>query len=178
MTQVPAYTRIDSPLGPLLAVAEGNGLSVLALASDRHRPSPPVDAIEAPRHRLFIALRRQLAEYFAGTRTAFDLPLAPAGTPFQMAAWNALLAIPYGTTRSYAEQAAAIRRPTAVRAIGAANGRNPIAIVIPCHRVIAADGSLGGYAGGLEAKRHLLAHEARHAGKARRPTAAGPIAHS
>ena len=101
----------------------------------------------------------QLLEYFEGKRTAFDLPLDLRGTPFQLEVWRALLAIPYGETRSYAEIARAVGRPAAVRAVGAANGANPIAIVVPCHRVIAADGSLGGYGGGLELKARLLAME-------------------
>jgi len=102
---------------------------------------------------------QQLQEYFAGTRMTFDLPLRPAGTAFQRQAWQALCAIPYGQTRSYAQQARAVGRPTATRAIGAANGRNPIAIVVPCHRVIGSDGSLTGYAGGEPVKRWLLQHE-------------------
>ncbi len=102
----------------------------------------------------------QLEEYFAGARTTFDLPLDLRGTPFQIAAWEALAAIPYGETRTYAEQAARIGRPDAVRAIGAANGRNPISIVLPCHRVVGSDGSLTGFAGGLEVKAALLAFEA------------------
>ena len=101
----------------------------------------------------------QLAAYFAGTRTTFELPLRPAGTAFQRQAWQALCAIPFGQTRSYAEQARAVGRPTATRAIGAANGRNPIAIIVPCHRVIGSDGSLTGYAGGEPVKRWLLNHE-------------------
>jgi methylated-DNA-[protein]-cysteine S-methyltransferase len=101
----------------------------------------------------------QLRQYFAGQRTTFELPLRPAGTAFQRAAWQALCAIPYGETRSYAQQARAVGRPTATRAIGAANGRNPIAIIVPCHRVIGSDGSLTGYAGGEAVKRWLLDHE-------------------
>ena len=101
----------------------------------------------------------QLEEYFACVRTSFDLPLDLQGTPFQIAAWEALAAIPYGETRTYAEQAARIGRPDAVRAIGAANGRNPISIVLPCHRVVGSDGSLRGFAGGLEVKAALLAFE-------------------
>jgi len=105
------------------------------------------------------AVVEQLAEYFVGTRTTFELPLRPAGTAFQRQAWQALCAIPFGQTRSYAEQARAVGRPTATRAIGAANGRNPIAIIVPCHRVIGSDGSLTGYAGGEPVKRWLLNHE-------------------
>src|SRR3569623_1954792 len=108
---------------------------------------------------LLQAVAQQLDEYFAGTRTAFDLPLRPAGTAFQRQAWQALCASPYGQTRSYAQQARAVGRPTATRAVGAANGRNPIAIIVPCHRVIGSDGSQTGYAGGEPVKRWLLAHE-------------------
>ena len=104
----------------------------------------------------FPLLRRQLAEYFAGERTAFELPLAPAGTPFQRNVWDALLAIPYGETRSYGELAAAVGKPGAARAVGRANHDNPIGVVIPCHRVIGAGGALTGYAGGLDRKRYLL----------------------
>lgn len=104
----------------------------------------------------FPLLRRQLTEYFAGERTAFELPLAPAGSPFQRDVWNALLAIPYGETRSYGELAAAVGKPGAARAVGRANHDNPIGVVIPCHRVIGAGGSLTGYAGGVDRKRYLL----------------------
>jgi methylated-DNA-[protein]-cysteine S-methyltransferase len=110
--------------------------------------------------------RRQLAEYVAGERRAFDLPLAPRGTDFERRVWEALLAIPYGETRSYLEIAAAIGRPAACRAVGRANGRNPIAVVIPCHRVIGADGSLTGYGGGLPLKRFLLDLESARRGGA------------
>jgi methylated-DNA-[protein]-cysteine S-methyltransferase len=103
--------------------------------------------------------RRQLAEYFAGHRRVFDLPLAPRGTPFQRAVWQALGTIPFGGTCSYADVAERIGRPGAARAVGAANGRNPIAIIVPCHRVIGRDGSLTGYAAGLARKRRLLDHE-------------------
>ena len=106
---------------------------------------------------------RQLREYFAGRRTVFDLPLAPQGTAFQMEVWNAVRAIDFGTTRSYQEIAVKIGRPRAFRAMGAANGHNPIPIIIPCHRVIGHDGSLTGYAGGLEMKRYLLELEKRYA---------------
>lgn len=105
----------------------------------------------------------QLAAYFAGERRDFDLPLAPQGTPFQQRVWDALLAIPYGAVRSYGDVARAIGRPAASRAVGAANGRNPIAIIVPCHRVIGASGQLTGYGGGLPTKRWLLEHEQRHA---------------
>lgn len=103
----------------------------------------------------------QLGEYFSGRRRDFDLPLAPVGTPFQRSAWRALAGIPFGETRTYAQQAQTLGRPTATRAVGAANGRNPISIVVPCHRVVGRDGRLTGYAGGVETKAWLLAHEAR-----------------
>jgi methylated-DNA-[protein]-cysteine S-methyltransferase len=148
-----------SPVGPLTAVTGGRALTALLFdAASADAPEPPPIA-----QALLDATERQLADYFAGRRTAFDLPLAPAGTPFQRCVWNALLAIPYGATASYAEIARRIGQPTAMRAVGAANGRNPIAIVIPCHRVIGADGTLTGYAGGLARKQALLALEARQA---------------
>lgn len=107
------------------------------------------------------ACASQLAEYFAGRRTRFDLVLLPHGSTFQLAAWDALTGIPFGSTMTYAEQARAIGRPRAIRAVGQANGRNPLAIVVPCHRVIGADGRLTGYAGGVDRKRWLLDHEQR-----------------
>ena len=102
---------------------------------------------------------RQLAEYFAGRRTGFDLPLDLRGTPFQLAVWQSLAAVPYGRTVSYSQQAAAVSRPKAVRAVGQANGRNPVPIVLPCHRVVGANGSLTGFGGGLDIKLSLLRHE-------------------
>ena len=107
------------------------------------------------------ALRDQLGEYFSGQRKTFDYPLAPKGTEFQLAVWNALLAIPYGATVTYAELAQRIGKPSAVRAVGAANGANPIPVIIPCHRVIGSNGTLTGYGGGIERKQWLLAHEGR-----------------
>lgn len=111
------------------------------------------------------AAARQLDEYLTGGRTSFDLPLDPHGTDFQRTVWSALRRIPYGTTSSYAEQAAMIGRPTAVRAVAAANGRNPLSVIVPCHRVIGANGTLTGFAWGLEAKRWLLAHEGGRSGQ-------------
>lgn len=140
---------ITSPFG-LLTLAEENG-KITALhfgGNAANDASPVLDEAET-----------QLREYFAGTRKSFDLPLAPAGTPFQRAVWDALCAIPYGETRTYAQIAAAVGSPKACRAVGMANNRNPIAILIPCHRVIAASGSLTGYAGGLDIKKALLALE-------------------
>src|SRR5690606_197001 len=114
----------------------------------------------------FAEARSQLEAYFAGELREFDLPLAPEGTPFQKAAWAAVCEIPYGETRTYGEQAARLRQPNASRAVGAANGRNPLGIVIPCHRVIGASGKLTGYYGGLRIKETLLELEAKHAGAA------------
>ncbi len=154
-----AWDDVPSPIGDLLLVGDGNALVGLYLIPDRS----PAPAIRAAGQRDPEALRpaaEQLEAYFAGELTAFDLPLAPAGTAFQRAVWDALLEIPYGETVSYGEIARQIGDPSAVRAVGAANGRNPISIVIPCHRVIGANGTLTGYGGGLERKRALLALEA------------------
>lgn len=146
----------ESPVGRLLLVAGGEALVAIDLpgAELAGRRGPVT-----PGHPVLARAAAQLAEYFAGRRRAFDLPLAPAGTPFQRAVWSALAAIPFGETCSYAELARAVGRPRAVRAVGAANGRNPLPIVLPCHRVIGSDGSLTGYAGGLGMKRRLLALE-------------------
>lgn len=153
-------TTIDSPLGPLRAFATDDGLRALLLKqNDIESYELTPEPVERPDHPLFARLERQMDEYFKGDRREFDLPLDPVGTEFQRQAWDALRAIPYGATRSYAQQAAAIGRPQAARAVGAANGRNAISIVVPCHRVIGADGRLTGYAGGVEAKRFLLVHE-------------------
>ena len=155
------FTTFSSPVGPLCAVACERGLRTLHLGG----PEAATGATEAPDDPVLRRVRTQLAEYFDGVRREFELPLDPVGTEFQRLAWRALGRIPFGCTRSYAEQAAAIGCPTAVRAIGAANGRNPIAIVVPCHRVIGKDGSLTGYAGGLATKRALLEHEAAVLGR-------------
>jgi len=124
------------------------------------RISLPSEMVPDATHPILKAARVQLEEYFAGERTEFDLPLDLRGTEFQQSAWKALASIPYGETASYSEQAERIGRPRAVRAIGAANGRNPVSIVLPCHRVVGASGDLTGFAGGIETKRDLLAFEA------------------
>ena len=154
------HTVLDSPLGPVTVVADGDGLAGLHLDDQRHLPHPERfgDRDDA----VLPALREQLDAYWAGTLTTFDVPLATGGTPFQQSVWAALRAVPYGTTCSYGQLAVAIGRPTAVRAVGAANGRNPVGIVVPCHRVVGSTGALTGYAGGLERKRFLLEHELRH----------------
>jgi methylated-DNA-[protein]-cysteine S-methyltransferase len=142
---------VDSPIGPL-TLTERDG-ALVRLSFGAHGPSDP------PTPLLARAIE-QLNEYFAGERRAFDLPLAPSGTEFQLACWGALAEIPYGQTRSYGQQADHIGRPDRARAVGAANGANPIAIILPCHRVIGADGALVGFGGGLETKRRLLDLEA------------------
>jgi methylated-DNA-[protein]-cysteine S-methyltransferase len=145
-------TTVTSPLGELLLTAEDGMLTGLFLPAERH--APPAGAVRDDG--AFGAVRRQLEEYFAGQRRSFDLPVAPPGTEFQRRVWDELGRIGYGETISYAELAARIGRPTAIRAAGAANGANPISILIPCHRVVGSNGSLTGYSGGLEAKRLLL----------------------
>ena len=161
---------VPSPLGSLLALASERGVrAILFSDADPERRDHDGNVVTGETHAMrtqtatatmtLTRLAEQLAEYFAGSRTQFDVPLDPVGTEFQQQAWLALREIPFGQTRSYAEQARAIGRPSAVRAIGAANGRNPLTIVVPCHRVIGADGTLTGFAGGLHRKRALLEHE-------------------
>ncbi len=149
---------IASPVGPLRLVASAVGL-VAVLWHDDRAGRVPLGAVEDGRSDHLDLAQEQLASYFAGRLRRFAVPLDPRGTPFQRQVWAALAAIPYGETRSYGAVAAAIGQPTASRAVGAANGRNPISIIVPCHRVIGAAGSLTGFAGGLEAKQILLALE-------------------
>ncbi len=153
------YSVVASPIGPLRIVAVEGALCGIHLPG--HHDPAAVAGEERPGEPVLRESARQLEEYFRGERRQFDLPLRLEGTPFQVAAWKALLAIPFGQTRSYGEQARALGRPTATRAVGAANGRNPFTIVVPCHRVVGSDGRLTGYAGGLPVKRWLLQHEAR-----------------
>ena len=152
------HTVVPSPIGPLTVVQEDGALVRLAM-------SPPGQGLEAEvgerSDEGFDDVVRQLGEYFAGERTAFDLPLRPAGSDFQLAVWDQLTRIPYGETRSYGHVAQAVGEPGGAQAVGAANGRNPLAIVVPCHRVIGADGSLVGFGGGLHRKRFLLDLEQR-----------------
>lgn len=150
---------LGSPIGAVRLFADGEHLVGLYL------PGQPGPAEPAVRERCAVLDRAadQLAEYFAGTRSAFDLALAPRGTEFQRSVWHALCAIPAGETRSYGELAHSLGRPLASRAVGAANGANPISIIVPCHRLIGSTGALTGYAGGLGTKRWLLAHERSHA---------------
>ena len=151
---------VDSPIGPLTIEVDEEGrltrLSFGALSSSPART--PARHAESSR---YSAVETQLAEYFAGARQVFDMPLNPSGTSFQLAVWNELVRIPFGDTITYAELARRIGKPAAVRAVGAANGANPIAVIVPCHRVIGSNGTLTGYGGGIERKQWLLAHEGR-----------------
>ena len=166
MTPPPVHRRtLPSPCGPLRLLATPGHLLRLDFVHGRNcPPAPPGTADAPPHHPVLHAAASQLADYFAGERHTFDLPLAPAGTAFQQTVWRALRDIPYAETRTYGQQAAAIGRPTASRAVGAANGKNPLSIVVPCHRVVGASGALTGFGGGLRAKRVLLDLERRHAG--------------
>jgi methylated-DNA-[protein]-cysteine S-methyltransferase len=156
------FSVLESPIGAVTLVAEGDGLRAVLPPGDTLAPRALRDT--PTRHdddALLSEARDQLAAWFAGERTAFDLALAPRGTPFQLSVWRALGTIPYGETITYAELARRADRPGANRAAGAANGANPLSIVLPCHRVVGSDGSLTGYSAGLEAKRWLIAHEQR-----------------
>lgn len=142
----------ETPIGTLGLIGSNAGLREIRWTCDGLHAGESCGVLDET--------ARQLAGYFAGTRTAFDLPLDLVGTPFQVTAWHALAEIPFGTTVTYAEQAMRIGRPAAIRAVGAANGANPVPIVLPCHRIVGSDGSLTGFGGGLELKRFLLDHEA------------------
>jgi methylated-DNA-[protein]-cysteine S-methyltransferase len=157
-------TRFDSLSGRLVVLADGRSLTGRQTGSVRDRPEMRPDWIRDDAAVPFAEVKAQLRAYFAGRLTEFDLPLAPQGTEFQLCVWQELRGIPFGETISYGELGRRIGRPQASRAVGHANARNPISIIVPCHRVIGADNSLTGYAGGLERKRMLLAHEAENAG--------------
>jgi methylated-DNA-[protein]-cysteine S-methyltransferase len=143
---------IESPVGPLTLEADDEGLARIEFGAEDRQPCLSGQAV------LHDAIR-QLAEFFDGRRTTFDVKLALRGTPFQLDVWRELLRIPYGETRSYAQIAKSIGRPAAIRAVGAANGANPIPIIVPCHRVIGSNGSLTGFGGGIDVKRWLLDFE-------------------
>jgi methylated-DNA-[protein]-cysteine S-methyltransferase len=153
------FTTIPSPVGALTLVASDAGLIAILWENDRPGRVKLRDLEEAPDHPVLAETARQLGDYFAGKRTRFDVPLDFRGTDFQKSVWAALLTIPFGETRSYGAIARQIGRPNASRAVGAANGRNPISIVAPCHRVIGSNGALTGFAGGLAAKELLLGIE-------------------
>ena len=157
------YKEMASPVGKLKLVASANAL--VAVLWERERPNRvKLEPMRLdPYHPVLADTERQLTEYFGGARTEFDLPLEPQGSEFQKTVWRALRAIPFGTTRSYLDLAQAIGSNNAARAVGAANGKNPISIIVPCHRVIGSNGTLTGFAGGLEVKAKLLALEAKAA---------------
>ncbi len=165
------YAWMKSPVGDILLARDEGGLCLIQFGrgkQTRAKPrEPQPDWRDSPER--FESEMRQLLEYFAGHRQTFEMPLAPVGTPFQQTVWTALQSIPYGETCSYRALAESIGKPSAVRAVGAANGANPIGIVIPCHRVIGANGSLTGYGGGIENKARLLEHERRNSAETERP---------
>ena len=158
-TDIRWVTTVESPIGPLVLEATGDALTEIRLPENGRARLGGRGGGPGREPAPMAAAKRQLAEYFAGRRRAFDLPLEVAGTPFQCDVWWALADIPYGETASYAELAAMVGRPTAFRAVGQANGANPIPIVLPCHRVVATGGRIGGYGGGLPVTRRLLARE-------------------
>ncbi len=157
MTAILHQCRLDSPIGELTLIASEAGLRRISWPGEEVAHCDGVGGDDA--HPVLAAAAEQLGEYFNGDRQEFDLPLDVAGTDFQREVWFALISVPYGQTASYGEQAERIGRPGASRAVGAANGKNPLPIVLPCHRIVGADGSLTGFAGGLDLKQKLLAHE-------------------
>jgi methylated-DNA-[protein]-cysteine S-methyltransferase len=162
------YRKISSPIGKLLLAGDESGLKIIGFPEGKGRVE--VESNWCASDDCFVDAEKQLVEYFKGERTEFDLRLAPSGTTFQLEVLNALLEIPCGETRCYLDIAKRIGRPKAVRAVGAANGRNPLPIVIPCHRVIGSDGSLTGFGGGLAAKKFLLDLEGAEYSDARQET--------
>ena len=171
-----ASTIVDSPLGPLTLLASALGLRSVGWDEESSDVASSAERLQAsaaagnsvPATLILRAAATQLDEYFRGLRTTFDLPLAPPGTPFQRSAWEVLRTIPFGQTMTYGEQARRLGGANKARAVGAANGRNPLPIIIPCHRVIGADGSLTGFSAGVERKAWLLRHEAAIHGSADR----------
>jgi methylated-DNA-[protein]-cysteine S-methyltransferase len=161
-----AHVVMASPIGPLTLVAVGAALACVYMNDHTHAPPDtafgPADPGPGPQADVLAEAERQLGEYFAGTRTEFDLPLAMPGTAFQQRVWAGLREIPYGETISYGELARRLGQPNASRAVGLANGRNPISIIVPCHRVVGSTGRLTGYGGGLDRKAHLLGLERRN----------------
>lgn len=156
MTDTRVHTIIDSPIGPLTLVSNGTHLVGLYMENQQHLPEADRFGEREDSAAPFPETTRQLGEYFAGTRTDFDLPLAPEGTDFQQSVWAVLRTIPYGQTRTYGDVAGELGKPGASRAVGLANGRNPMCIVVPCHRIVGSSGSLTGFAGGVERKKALL----------------------
>jgi methylated-DNA-[protein]-cysteine S-methyltransferase len=151
-----AYKTMESPVGQLKLVASNAGLVAVLWQNDRPSRVRLGELVEDDQHPILLKAERQLAEYFAGKRKEFEVPLDMRGTSFQKNVWEALLAIPFGETRSYGQLAKQLGNPNGTRAVGAANGRNPLSIIVPCHRVIGSTGKLTGFGGGLETKAHLL----------------------
>jgi len=153
---------MKSPIGILTLIASPKGLSCLLFSQS---PIPQSlrekSIVDSQGNQIITTAKTQLEEYFAGQRDTFTVPLDLVGTPFQVQVWKSLIKVKFGATRSYGEQASSIGRPTAVRAVGSANGKNPVAIILPCHRIIASDGSIGGFSGGIKNKIWLLEHEQR-----------------
>lgn len=168
-----ALGSVETPLGRMAIACSATGLVALSLPGEpcfsrNHRPTPLTASIAMPHDlaaRLIDRVAAELETYFSGRLHRFTLPLAPLGTPFQRSVWQAVVSVPYGETRSYGAIAAVLGRPAAARAVGHANGANPLPIVVPCHRLVGADGALTDYGGGLEMKRWLIEHERRHAGQ-------------
>jgi len=160
------YKEIESPVGKLKLVASANALVAVLWKQERPERVKLEPMKVTPQQPILVETERQLSQYFSGIRTEFDLPIEPNGSNFQKKVWQALRGIPFGETRSYLDLAEAVGSPNACRAVGAANGKNPLAIVVPCHRVVGANGALTGFAGGLEAKAKLLALEARASAQA------------
>jgi methylated-DNA-[protein]-cysteine S-methyltransferase len=159
------HTTMGSPVGELTIVATDDGIRAILWPDDDPTRVRVADSTEDPNHPVLVAAVAQLEEYFAGERREFDLPLDPVGSEFQQRAWRELREIPYGETVSYGEQAERLGDRNKARAVGAANGKNPISIVVPCHRVVGSTGALTGFAGGLDTKTWLLDHERRHSGQ-------------
>jgi methylated-DNA-[protein]-cysteine S-methyltransferase len=157
-----ACTFFESPVGKLKLVAHAERLIAILWENDSPRRVPLAEATRQDSNPILIETQHQLEEYFAGRRDSFSVPLELRGTPFQSSVWKALQTIPFGETGTYAELARHLGNPQATRAVGAANGRNPLSIIVPCHRVIGSSGKLTGFAGGLEAKAHLLALESKN----------------
>jgi methylated-DNA-[protein]-cysteine S-methyltransferase len=160
MNTATCWTQITTPLGPMVLAANAAGLQGAWFVGQAHFDGVSSSWAEQPQHPLLLQAAVQLADWYAGQRRAFELPLAPLGTPFQQAVWCQISLIGFGASRSYGELAGALGQPTAARAVGAATGRNPLSIIVPCHRLLGRSGALTGYAGGLARKRALLAFEA------------------
>ncbi len=174
--EVVRYIEMDTPIGVLTVTSDGNAITGVYMETHRHSPGDRSAWAREPAQECatLAAARVQLSEYFQGHRVSFDLPLRATGTNMQRAVWDELTRIPFGETRSYGDIATTLGNPKASRAVGAANGKNPISIIVPCHRVVGADGSLTGFGGGVARKAWLLAHEARVRGL-RSPEGAGTL---